>query len=113
MRKVGISVRTLTFFLFCHPFYSFLLLEALNRLLLAQDSVPSGLPVSRLYLGMESYSFSFFQCFYFLELKEKDPWGYACYHCTGAANLYSDVHWHHYPNGDKGESEHHAEIIVL
>ena len=51
--------------------------------------------------------------FYFLELKEKDPWAYACYHCTTAGNLYSDVHWHHYPNGDKGESEHHAEIIVL
>ena len=51
--------------------------------------------------------------FYFLELKEKDPWAYACYHCTTAANLYSDVHWHHYPNGDKGESEQHAEIVIL
>ena len=51
--------------------------------------------------------------FYFLELKEKDPWAYACYHCTTAGNLYSDVHWHFYPKGDKGESEQHAEIIVL
>jgi type I restriction enzyme M protein len=51
--------------------------------------------------------------FYFLELKEKDPWAYACYHCTTAANLYSDIHWHYYPKGDKGKSEHHAEIIVL
>ena len=51
--------------------------------------------------------------FYFLELKEKDPWAYACYHCTTAANLYSDVHWHYYPKGDKGESEHHAEIIII
>ena len=41
--------------------------------------------------------------FYFLELKEKDPWAYACYHCTTAANLYSDVHWHYYPKGYKGE----------
>ena len=51
--------------------------------------------------------------FYFLELKEKDPWAYACYHCTTAANLYSDVHWHYYPKGDKGKSEHHAEIIII
>ena len=51
--------------------------------------------------------------FYFLELKEKDPWAYACYHCTTAANLYSDVRWHYYPKGDKGKSEHHAEIIII
>ena len=51
--------------------------------------------------------------FYFLELKEKDPWAYACYHCTTTGNLYGVVHWHYYPKGGKGESEHHAEIIVL
>lgn len=32
--------------------------------------------------------------FYFVEPNEPDPWAYAIYHCTTAANLYSQVHWH-------------------
>ena len=31
--------------------------------------------------------------FYLEELRERDPWGYAQYHCGTASNLYSDVHW--------------------
>jgi len=41
--------------------------------------------------------------FYLIELKEKDPWSYACYHCSTAANLYSKVHWEYYSKGYKGE----------
>ena len=29
----------------------------------------------------------------FVEKGEANPWGYARYHCTTAANVYSDVHW--------------------
>jgi hypothetical protein len=31
--------------------------------------------------------------FYLLELEEQNPWAYACYHCSTAANLYGHVHW--------------------
>jgi hypothetical protein len=31
--------------------------------------------------------------FYLIELNEPDPWKYARYHCTTAANLYSRVRW--------------------
>ncbi len=31
--------------------------------------------------------------FYFVELGEKDPWGYARYHCSTGANIYSTIHW--------------------
>src|SRR5713226_2923732 len=31
--------------------------------------------------------------FYLTEVGEPDPWVYACYHCTTAANIYSPVHW--------------------
>jgi hypothetical protein len=31
--------------------------------------------------------------FYLIELNEPDPWKYAKYHCTTAANLYSRVWW--------------------
>jgi hypothetical protein len=31
--------------------------------------------------------------FYLVELGEKDPWAYAKYHCSTAANIYSTVHW--------------------
>ena len=41
--------------------------------------------------------------FYLIELKEKDPWSYACYHCSTATNLYSKVHWEYYYKGYKGE----------
>jgi hypothetical protein len=31
--------------------------------------------------------------FYLVEKGEEDPWAYAQYHCSTAANMYSDVHW--------------------
>ncbi len=30
---------------------------------------------------------------YSVELRENDSWAYARYHCSTAANIYSDVHW--------------------
>ena len=39
--------------------------------------------------------------FYLVEKEEPDPWAYAQYRCTTASNLYSSVHWFHYPEGDK------------
>ena len=29
----------------------------------------------------------------FVEKGEANPWGYAKYHCTTGANVYSNVHW--------------------
>ena len=40
--------------------------------------------------------------FYLVGLKEKNPWAYAIYHCSTAANIYSSVHWGYYPKGYKG-----------
>lgn len=31
--------------------------------------------------------------YYLIELNEENPWAYARYHCTTAANIYSKVHW--------------------
>ncbi len=44
--------------------------------------------------------------FYLCELKERDPWLYAKYHCRTASNLYSKVHWAFCPRsaGDKSDS---------
>jgi hypothetical protein len=33
---------------------------------------------------------------YFNLLNEENPWNYAKYHCTTAANIYSNVHWGYY-----------------
>ena len=33
--------------------------------------------------------------YYFVEKGEREPWGYAVYHCTTESNLYSKVHWSH------------------
>ena len=43
--------------------------------------------------------------FYLCELKERDPWVYAKYHCSTASNLYSKVHWVFYPRsaGEKND----------
>lgn len=35
--------------------------------------------------------------FYLVELREENPWAYAIYHCSTAANVYSKVHWGYYP----------------
>jgi hypothetical protein len=42
--------------------------------------------------------------YYLVELREKDPWAYAIYHCSTAANVYSKVHWGYYPKGYKEEN---------
>ncbi len=39
--------------------------------------------------------------FYLIELGEEDPWAYAKYHCSTAADLYSTVHWGWFPKGWK------------
>jgi hypothetical protein len=31
--------------------------------------------------------------FYLVDLKEPNPWAYACYHCSTGANVYGHVHW--------------------
>jgi hypothetical protein len=41
--------------------------------------------------------------FYLVELREENPWAYAIYHCSTAANVYSRVHWGYYPKGYKEE----------
>jgi len=38
--------------------------------------------------------------FYLLEKGEPDPWGYAQYHCTTTANVYSSIHWSYFPFGN-------------
>jgi hypothetical protein len=47
--------------------------------------------------------------FYLVEKEEPDPWAYAKYRCTTASNLYSNVHWSYYPEGDK-KGKHSAII---
>ena len=37
--------------------------------------------------------------FYFVELREMNPWGYAIYHCSTGANAYSNVRWGYFPAG--------------
>lgn len=41
--------------------------------------------------------------FYLIEKREQNPWGYAVYHCGTSANMYSSVHWSHFPSGQRGE----------
>lgn len=40
---------------------------------------------------------------YLLSDTEKNPWGYAEYHCTTAANIYSPVHWSFIPKNEKSK----------
>lgn len=47
--------------------------------------------------------------FYLVEKEEPDPWEYAKYHCTTTSNLYSNVHWSYYPDGDN-KGKHSAMI---
>jgi hypothetical protein len=42
--------------------------------------------------------------YYFVRLRERNPWGYAIYHCTTAANIYSPVHWGYFPEGTEAHS---------
>lgn len=48
--------------------------------------------------------------FYFGELNEDDPWAYAIYHCSTAANIYSDVHWGYYPKGYKDPTRDEVSV---
>lgn len=43
--------------------------------------------------------------YYLVKLEERDPWAYALYHCTSAANLYAPVRWRRIPNkpGDRSQ----------
>lgn len=38
--------------------------------------------------------------FYLTECGGPDPWAYAIYHCGTTSNLYSNVHWHYFPEGE-------------
>lgn len=33
---------------------------------------------------------------YLIQKKERDPWGYAIYHCGTTSNVYSNCHWLYY-----------------
>ena len=37
--------------------------------------------------------------FYLVNKDEEHPWGYAKYHCTTSANIYSKVHWGYLERG--------------
>jgi len=41
--------------------------------------------------------------FYLTKWGGPDPWAYAIYHCGTASNLYSNVHWHYFPDGEAPE----------
>jgi hypothetical protein len=41
--------------------------------------------------------------FYLLTKGEPNPWGYAQYHCSTAANVYSEVGWSYFPTGYRME----------
>jgi hypothetical protein len=41
--------------------------------------------------------------FYLVEKGEMNPWAYAQYHCSTAANMYSTVHWSYFPSGTRGQ----------
>ena len=40
--------------------------------------------------------------FFLVDKGEADPWWYARYRCRTGANMYSPVHWAHYPKGQGG-----------
>jgi len=42
--------------------------------------------------------------FYLVDLVNPDPWEYAQYHCTTAANAYSSIHWSYFPHGRVGKN---------
>lgn len=43
--------------------------------------------------------------FYLIEKREPEPWKYAIYHCSTAANMYSNVHWSYFPDGQQGDRQ--------
>lgn len=50
--------------------------------------------------------------FYLVEKMERDPWGYAQYHCGTAANLYSSVHWAFFESVKPRAGRHTADFGV-
>ena len=42
--------------------------------------------------------------FYLVDKREIRPWQYAIHHCSTAANIYSQIHWGYYPDGDPKNS---------
>jgi hypothetical protein len=55
--------------------------------------------------------------FYLIEHPAKfsgtgDPWAYAVYHCGTGANMYSSVHWSHFPEGSRGD-RHSSTVVKL
>lgn len=40
--------------------------------------------------------------FYLFDLRERDPWSYAKYHCGTGANIYSNVHWGYIEGWSRG-----------
>jgi hypothetical protein len=50
--------------------------------------------------------------FYLVEKGEANPWAYAKYHCSTAANIYSKVHWLCFPDGNRGQ-RHASRVIRL
>jgi len=43
--------------------------------------------------------------FYLVELRERDPWVYAKYHCGTTANVYSSIHWSFFSEKTDCQSE--------
>lgn len=43
--------------------------------------------------------------FYLIELDRLDPWEYAIYHCSTAANIYSNIHWSFFSPKPKNEKK--------
>jgi hypothetical protein len=39
--------------------------------------------------------------FYLIDKREPNPWGYAQYHCGTASNIYSNVHWGYFKEGNR------------
>jgi hypothetical protein len=41
-----------------------------------------------------------------------EPWDYAVYHYGTGANMYSSVHWSHFPEGSRGD-RHSSTVVKL
>ena len=41
--------------------------------------------------------------FYLIDKREPNPWGYAQYHCGTCSNIYSNVHWGYFKDGNQNQ----------
>jgi hypothetical protein len=48
--------------------------------------------------------------FYLIDLRERNPWAYAQYHCGTCANIYSKVHWSFCEPGKRVQVQGRAEM---